>query len=140
MRSQTVLSAHFAQEEKLKIKRLGVVAIALAAAGALTLSGCAGGGSTAPASGGGDTSAVITTNGSEPQNPLIPTNTNETGGGKILDAMFAGLVYYDEKGAPHNDVADSIKTDDNTTYTIKIKSGQKFTNGEPVTSNSFVDA
>jgi oligopeptide transport system substrate-binding protein len=124
----------------LKIKRIGIAAIALAAVGALTLSGCASGGSSAPTSSGGDSSAIITTNGSEPQNPLIPTNTNETGGGKILDAMFAGLVYYDEKGAPHNDVADSIKTDNNTTFTIKIKSGLKFTDGEAITSKNFVDA
>ena len=42
--------------------------------------------------------AIITTNGSEPQNPLIPTNTNETGGGKIVTSLFAGLVYYDADG------------------------------------------
>lgn len=126
----------------MKIKRVGIVAIALAAAGALTLSGCAGGGETAPGAsgGGGDAAAIISANGSEPQNPLIPTNTNETGGGKILDSIFAGLVYYDVDGAPHNDVAESITTDDATTYTIKIKPGLTFTNGEPVTSSSFVDA
>ncbi|MDJ0322897.1 ABC transporter substrate-binding protein [Cryobacterium sp. PH31-AA6] len=123
----------------MKINRLGITAIVLAAVGALTLSGCAGGGAGTPAAS-SDASAIITTNGSEPQNPLIPTNTNETGGGKIIDAIFAGLVYYDAKGAPVNDVADSIKSDDNTTYTIKIKSGLKFTNDEPVTSSSFVDA
>ncbi|QAY73562.1 ABC transporter substrate-binding protein [Agromyces protaetiae] len=121
----------------MKIKRIGVAAIALAAAGALALTGCtAGGGDT----GGGTSSAIVTTNGSEPQNPLIPTNTNEVGGGKILDAIFAGLVYYDADGAPHNDVAESIETDDAQNYTIKIREGLKFTNGEPVTASSFVDA
>jgi oligopeptide transport system substrate-binding protein len=123
----------------LKIKRLGIAAMALAAVGALTLSGCAAGGTAAPTPS-SNAKAIVTTNGSEPQNPLIPTNTNEVGGGKIIDAVFAGLVYYDEKGAPINDVADSIKSDDNKTYTIKIKSGLKFTNDEPVTSKSFVDA
>ena len=122
----------------MKIKRLGIVAIALAAAGALTLSGCAGG-STAPAAS-GDATAIITANGTEPQNPLIPTNTNEVGGGKILDSIFAGLVYYDAEGAPVNDVAESITTDDSITYTITIKPGLTFTNDEPITSNSFVDA
>ena len=59
---------------------------------------------TAGVTGGGDamSTAIITTNGSEPANPLIPSATNETGGGKIIDAMFAGLVYYDGEGAPHN--------------------------------------
>ena len=123
----------------MKIKRFGVVAIALAAAGALTLSGCTSGDASSSA-GAGDSSAVVTTNGSEPQNPLVPTNTNETGGGKILDAIFAGLIYYDAKGAPVNDVAESIETDDAQNYTIKLKADQKFSNGEPVTANSFVDA
>ncbi|WP_136707894.1 ABC transporter substrate-binding protein [Agromyces sp. H66] len=123
----------------MKIRRIGVAAIALAAAGALTLSGCTSGdaGSTGEA---GDSTAVITTNGSEPQNPLVPTNTNEVGGGKILDSIFAGLIFYDAEGAPVNDMAESIETDDAQHYTIKIKPDQKFTNGEPVDANSFVDA
>ncbi|KAE8763107.1 peptide ABC transporter substrate-binding protein [Georgenia thermotolerans] len=89
---------------------------------------------------GGASTGVVTANGSEPQNPLIPTNTNEVGGGKILDLIFAGLVYYDADGAVHNEVADSIETEDNQNYTIKIKEGWKFTDGTPVTSKSFVDA
>ncbi|GAA0996939.1 ABC transporter substrate-binding protein [Subtercola frigoramans] len=116
---------------------MGVVA--LAAASALVLTGCASGGSSTPTAS-ANTSAIITTNGSEPQNPLIPTNTNETGGGKITDNIFAGLVYYDEKGAPQNDVADSITTTDSTTFTIKLKPNEKFTNGEAVTSDSFINA
>ena len=122
----------------MKIKRIGVAAIALAAAGALALSGCAT--SSEPAAPEGDSTAIITTNGSEPQNPLVPTNTNETGGGKILDAIFAGLIYYDADGAPVNDMAESIETDDAQNYTIKIKADQTFTNGEPVTAESFVKA
>ncbi|MDR6907915.1 oligopeptide transport system substrate-binding protein [Agromyces sp. 3263] len=139
MRPEVVLSTHISPGGTLKIKRFGVVAIALAAAGALTLSGCTSGDASSSA-GAGDSSAVVTTNGSEPQNPLVPTNTNETGGGKILDAIFAGLIYYDAKGAPVNDVAESIETDDAQNYTIKLKADQKFSNGEPVTANSFVDA
>lgn len=78
--------------------------------------------------------------GGEPQNPLIPTNTNEVQGGKIVDSIFAGLVYYDAKGKPVNDVADSIKSDDQQTYIIKIKAGQVFSDGSKVTSKSFLDA
>jgi oligopeptide transport system substrate-binding protein len=122
----------------LKIKRIGVAAIALAAAGALTLSGCTSG---APSSTeGASSTAIITASSTEPQNPLVPTNTNEVGGGLIVDSIFAGLIYYDAKGAPVNDMAESIETDDAQHYTIKIKPDQKFTNGEPVTANSFVDA
>jgi oligopeptide transport system substrate-binding protein len=123
----------------LKIRRYGVSFAALAVAGALVLTGCSGGGASTPATS-ANTTAIITTNGSEPQNPLIPTNTNETGGGKITDNIFAGLVYYDEKGAPHNDMAESIETTDSTTFTIKVKPNEKFTNGEAVTADSFINA
>jgi len=122
----------------LKIRRYGIGAVALVAASVLALSGCASGGSDSTSS--ADTAAVITANGSEPQNPLIPTNTNETGGGKILDSIFAGLEYYDASGAPQLDVAESIETDDSQTFTIKIKPDLTFTNGDPVDANSFVDA
>lgn len=111
--------------------------LAVVAAGSLALAGCAGGDSN---DGGGDTAAVIRTNGSEPQNPLIPTNTNETGGGKIIDSLFAGLQYYDADGNPVLDMAESITTDDSQHLTVKVKEGQKFTNGEDVTADSFIDA
>lgn len=121
----------------MRITRIAAAAGGLAIASALVLSGCSTGGDTPS----GDPTAVITANGSEPQNPLIPANTNETGGGKIIDSIFAGLVYYTADGAPENDVAESITpNDDNTVFTVKIKDGQKFTNGEEVTSSSFVDA
>ena len=96
-------------------KALGMMAIA-----ALALTGCgAGGGSTASGSGsaGGDTSKVILADGSEPQNPLIPANTNEIGGGKIIDSIFAGLVNYTRDGTPENDVAESIEANDDQTAT-----------------------
>jgi len=115
-----------------KISKIGVIAGGLAVTAALLLSGCS-----SPAS---TSSGLITANGSEPQNPLIPAMTNENGGGKILDNIFAGLRYYTADGTPENDLADSITTDDSQTYTITIKSGHKFTNGEEITSKSFVDA
>lgn len=125
----------------MKLKSLRTVAIALVAAGALVLTSCAGGaGGDDATSVPGSSTAVIKANGSEPQNPLIPTNTIESGGSRILDVIFAGLVYFDASGAAHNDVAESITTDDSITYTIKIKSGLEFTNGESVTSASFIDA
>lgn len=127
----------------MKNRRFGLGALALVAASTLVLAGCSSSGDSGESGGGdasGDTGAIITTNGSEPQNPLIPTNTNEVGGGKILDEIFAGLVYYDAKGAPQNDVAESIESDDAKNYTITIKPDLTFTNGDPVTAASFVDA
>jgi oligopeptide transport system substrate-binding protein len=123
----------------LKTKRYGVAAIALAAAGALVLTGCTSGGSE-PTEAAGDPEAIITTNGSEPQNPLIPTNTTETGGGKIVTSLFAGLVSYTAEGDIELDVAESIESEDKQSWTVKLKEGQTFTDGTPVTANSFVDA
>lgn len=123
----------------MKIKRIGVAAIALAAAGALVLTGCTSGSPESTDEAGAST-AVITVNNTEPQNPLIPTNTNEVGGGLVLQNIFAGLVYYDAEGAPHNDVAESIESDDAQTWTIKIREGLTFTNGDPVDAESFVAA
>ncbi|MEO8556790.1 MAG: ABC transporter substrate-binding protein, partial [Actinomycetota bacterium] len=118
-----------------------MTAAAGAASLALVLSAC--GGSTTPttdttAAGGGG--GIITAYGSEPQNPLLPANTNETGGGRIMKLLFEGLISYDGKGKPVNEVAESIDSPDGQNYTIKLKPGWKFTNGEPVDAKSFVDA
>lgn len=83
---------------------------------------------------------IVTTNGGEPQNPLVPTNTNENMGGRVVDRLFAGLKYYDSKGVAHDEMAESIKTPDRKTYTITIKPDWKFTDGTTVTAKSFVDA
>ncbi|WP_232531677.1 ABC transporter substrate-binding protein [Microbacterium halophytorum] len=87
------------------------------------------------------TDGPVTVNGSEPQNPLIPTNTNETGGGNVLDALFTGLVNYEtETGAVQNDVAESIDQDSPTHLTIKIREGLEFSNGEEITADNFIKA
>mgnify|MGYP000843924370 CR=1 FL=1 len=122
----------------MKRSRIGLGIIALAAAGSLALAGCASGGSDAGSGGSGG--GIITANGSEPQNPLIPTNTNEVGGGKILDAIFAGLVYYAADGSAHNDIAESIESDDAIHYTVKLREDAKFTDGTPVKAENFVKA
>ena len=124
----------------MKINRLGIVAISFAAVGALTLSGCAAGADDKAAAPKGDASAIITTNGSEPQSPLIPTNTGETGGGKVITSIFAGLVSYNAAGEIENEVAKSIESDDATNWTVTLEEGWKFSNDEPVTAASFVDA
>jgi oligopeptide transport system substrate-binding protein len=94
----------------------------------------------APTRGGTD-SRFITVLSTEPQNPLIPSNTNEIGGGWIVDRLFAGLEYLDADGNPHEDAAESVGLSaDKLVYTIKIRPGQTFSNGEPVTARSYVDA
>ncbi|MCU1661818.1 MAG: peptide transporter substrate-binding protein [Pseudonocardia sp.] len=110
---------------------------------ALLTSACggSGGGPGSGGSGGRQTDATISVNSTEPENPLIPGNTNETGGGKVVDALFTGLVEYDPKTAePRNAVAQSIETTDSKLYTIKLKPGWTFHDGTPVTAQNFVDA
>ncbi|MDO5728475.1 MAG: ABC transporter substrate-binding protein [Actinomycetaceae bacterium] len=128
------------------MKRTFLRLVAPVAVATLALTACSGdsggsGSESTPAEDGGAASgAVITANGSEPQNPLIPTNTNETGGGKIVDLIYSGLVYYDADGKAQLEMAESIETDDNQLYTVKLKEGQKFTDGSAVTAQNFVDA
>lgn len=119
--------------------------LAVPAVLALGLTACSGGGANDATSGStagaADSSAVITVNSVEPQNPLIPANTNEVGGGRIIDAIFAGLVYYDTKGEIHNEVAESVEpNEDSSVWTVKLKQGQKFSDGTEVKAHNFVDA
>lgn len=127
----------------MKRNKIALAGLALLGASSIVLAGCASGGgettgSESPAE--GSSTAVITTNGSEPQNPLIPTHTNETGGGKIIDSIFAGLVAYEADGSVVNDVAEEITTDSPTQLTVKIREGLKFTDGTPVQAHNFIDA
>lgn len=125
----------------MKRNRIALAGLALLTAGTLALAGCAGGGSDEPSKApGGDTSAIITTNGTEPENPLVPTNTNEVGGGTIVDNLFAGLGFYDADGKFVNDMADEITIDDPSNLTVKLKTGQTFTDGSEVTAESFTKA
>ncbi|MGW3289067.1 peptide ABC transporter substrate-binding protein [Streptomyces sp. NPDC001002] len=109
-----------------------------AAAVALAVTGCGGGGSD---SGGGDGSAVLSSSWGDPQNPLEPANTNEVQGGKVLDMIFRGLKRYNPKtGAAEDMLADKIDTTDSQNFTVTVKDGWTFSNGEAVTAKSFVDA
>ncbi|MDT0434498.1 MULTISPECIES: ABC transporter substrate-binding protein [Streptomyces] len=106
------------------------VAVALAA------TACGGGGG-----GNGGGGGVLSSSWGDPQNPLEPANTNEVQGGKVLDMIFRGLKRYNPKtGAAEDMLAQSIDTSDSQNFKITIKKGWKFSNGEPVTAASFVDA
>src|SRR5690625_5694914 len=103
---------------------------------AMTLAACSGddGGD---GDGGGKGGGVILLYGSEPQNPLHPTNTNEVGGGRILQNVFSGLISYDTDGESVNEVAEAIESEDRQHYTITLADGWTFHNGDPVTAQSF---
>lgn len=116
--------------------------VAIAAVVALGVTACGGGSSDDGSSSKAvDPNGVFSYQSSEPQHPIQPANVMETGGGRITDALFSGLVDYNPKtGKLENLVADSIKQDDASHYTIKLKQGWTFHNGEKVTAHSFVDA
>jgi oligopeptide transport system substrate-binding protein len=120
-------------------RRWGLGALALTSAVTLTLAGCSQSADDAGNTGDAGGSAIISTNGSEPQNPLISFGTTETGGAKILNSIFAGLVAYTAEGEIENEVAESIESDDNITWTITVADGWTFTNGEEITAQTFVD-
>jgi len=76
----------------------------------------------------------------EPENPLVPTNTSETEGGQVVDALFTGLVQYDADTTEQTEgVAESIESEDSKTWTITLKDWT-FHDGTPVTSDSFIKA
>ena len=99
-------------------------------------------------SGGGATSASAGTQGGtysfancEPTS-LIPQNNYESCGSQVFEGIFTRLMTYDfTTGAPIPAQAESVTpSSDGLVYTIKIKSGWTFHNGEPVTAQSYVDA
>ncbi|MCG6499021.1 ABC transporter substrate-binding protein [Kitasatospora sp. A2-31] len=105
---------------------------------ALVASGCSSGGGGSSSS---DSNKTFSYQSSEPQNPLQPANANETGGGRIIQNLFKGLVDYDPSNAKlRMQVAESIDTSDSQTFNVTLKSGWTFHDGSPVKSSSFVDA
>ncbi len=59
----------------------------------------------------------------------------------IVRTLYAGLVENDNKdGKVVNQIAQSITSDDNKVWTVKLKNNYKFHNGEAVNADSFIDA
>jgi oligopeptide transport system substrate-binding protein len=112
---------------------VGAITIALAA------TACSSGSSSS--SGGSSGNGIVSALWGIPQNTLMPGNTNEINGGKVIQNILTGLISYDPKtSAPIKENEDSITTTDQQNFTVKIKSGLKFSDGTPVTASSYVDA
>lgn len=106
---------------------------------ALAVTACGGddeGGNEGAAPSGGDISMYI----GEPES-LTPSNTNESEGSQVLRQIFTGLIDYRvDNSEPVNAHAESVTASpDQKTFTIKIKPGWKFHNGEVITAKSYVD-
>jgi oligopeptide transport system substrate-binding protein len=113
--------------------------VAIAAVVALGATACGGGGDDS-SSGGGKGNGIVSVEIGEPQNSLVPTNTYETEGGQVINALFTGLTKLDADNKVVNAMAESVESKDNKVWTIKLKSGYTFHNGEKVTAQSFADA
>lgn len=113
--------------------------VAIAAVVALGATACGGGGDD-NSSGGSKGNGIVSVEIGEPQNSLVPSNTYETEGGQVINALFTGLTKLDADNKVVNAMAESIESKDNKVWTIKLKSGYTFHNGEKVTAQSFADA
>jgi oligopeptide transport system substrate-binding protein len=71
---------------------------------------------------------------------LLPTNTNDADGTQVLAALFTPLVEYDGDHRPRESAAESIKSADHKVWTITLKDGYTFHNGEKVTADSYMNA
>ncbi|MET7540700.1 ABC transporter substrate-binding protein [Streptomyces sp. NPDC005507] len=113
-------------------------AVAAIAALALAATGCSGGGSDGKGSGAAGRTVTVAT-GAEIA-AINPEKDNSSANIQLAFAMWAPLTRVDPKsGKLVNVVADSVTSKDAKTWTIKIKPGWKFTNGEKLTAKSFVD-
>jgi ABC-type oligopeptide transport system substrate-binding subunit len=112
--------------------------VAIAAVVAMGATACGGGGT--GSSGGAQGNGIVSVEIGEPQNSLVPTNTYETEGGQVINALFTGLTRLDANDKVVNAMAQSIESKDNKVWTIKLKPGYTFHNGEKVTAQSFIDA
>ena len=126
--------------------RVNSRAMAIAGISAAALVATAsGGGSSSSSDGSGEGTAAtggeIIARGCENQNPLIPGDTGESCGHDVVELFTSTLFRYNpETSQPENDLAESVETEDNQNFTVKIKPDVKFHDGTPVTAESFVKA
>ncbi len=129
---------------KLSKRRSALVAAGLSAA--LLLSACGGsdedsGSGSGGGGGEGGTGGTFSVYIGEPENPLVPGNTAESEGDQVVSSLWTGLVRYTAEGeVDYSGVAESIESEDNTTWTVTLKDGWTFHDGTPVNAQSFVDA
>lgn len=125
------------QSKFLKKQLFRITAFACVA-GLLVLSACSGNESAAVSGGSSAPSANKVLNVGITS---VPTNfdTLEHTDDYILDVFFQPLVQYDETGTKFaNILADSVATEDNRTFTVKLNSDAKWTDGEPVTADDVI--
>jgi peptide/nickel transport system substrate-binding protein/oligopeptide transport system substrate-binding protein len=112
-----------------------------ASAAVLLLASCGGAGGTDPKPGAAGSSGgqggTFSLASHEPDH-LTPGNSWDY---YLQSLMFVGpLTIDDETGETRPGMADSVTSSDQQVWTINLKKGQTFANGDPVTAQSFADA
>ncbi len=116
----------------MQVRRLAAW-VALPLSASLVLAACGSDGDT------GSSDGVVSIGIAEPQH-LLPGNTHETSGAQVMAALYTPLIDYDENNKPFEVGAESVSSTDNKTWTIKLKSGWTFHNGEAVNADSFINS
>lgn len=84
------------------------------------------------------TNQVIVVNNTEPAAGLIPGNTNDLAGWKVVTQLFEGLVTFSPTGKLiHADAQSITPNADSSQYTIILRTGLKFSNGEKITAATY---
>src|SRR3954451_8580989 len=111
-------------------------AVVAAACSSSSSSSGANSGSAAPGTQGGSFSVA----NCEPSTSLIPSNNYESCGTQVFEVIYEPLMAFDESGALVGAQAESVTpSSDGLTYTVKLKSGWTFHNGDPVTAQDYVN-
>ncbi|OKL46887.1 hypothetical protein BSR29_05870 [Boudabousia liubingyangii] len=128
----------------MKLNNRALAVFATVAMGSSLLAACSDAGETKSATGDAGANAtsagIVSYNGCEPRNPFLPGLANETCVVGVMNYVNARLVGYDVDGKMYNELAESVESTDNKTWTIKVKAGQKFSDGTPINADSFINA
>jgi peptide/nickel transport system substrate-binding protein/oligopeptide transport system substrate-binding protein len=113
-----------------------VMAPLLAAVG---LAACSSGNNSSGSGGTTNPNGIVSIGIGEPQH-LLPSNATDTNSNQVLVALFDPLVRYDAQNKPIEFAAQSITTTDSKVWDIKLNPAYKFSNGDPVTSQDYINA
>jgi oligopeptide transport system substrate-binding protein len=106
----------------------------------LGLAACGSGSSSGSSSGPANPNGTVSIGIGEPQH-LLPSNSTDNNGFQVLSALFTPLVTYDSDNKPVPLAATSITPSNNSTvWDIKLDPKLKFSNGDPVTAQDYINA
>jgi oligopeptide transport system substrate-binding protein len=98
------------------------------------------GGSSGSSSGATNPNGIVSIGIGEPQH-LLPSNSTDTNGFQVLVSLYTPLVSYDSNNKPVPEAATSITPSEGSkVWDIKLNPAYKFSNGDPVTAQDYINA